>query len=117
MVPRLYWHSGCVLHYYLNNDVSHACRCHWEQSSLLRLASVSFHTILCINDTSVLLGWSRSEDRTSGEGAKRGFSFLLSRRLTARLVAATKISATMRGRTIEFGEVAKISTPGQPWDR
>jgi hypothetical protein len=47
MVPCLYWHSGCVLRYYLHNDVSHAYRCHWEQLRLLRLASVSFRSILC----------------------------------------------------------------------
>jgi hypothetical protein len=29
MVPCLYWHSGCVRHYFLHNDVLRACRCHW----------------------------------------------------------------------------------------
>src|SRR5215467_14517785 len=116
MVPCLYSHSESLLRYYPHNDVSRACRCDWERWRVLCPASVSFHTVLSMNDTGILIaGRSRSEDRTSAERAKPGFPFLLNRRLTARLLAATKIRVTMRGLTIEFGGVASIRTLKYAW--
>src|SRR5215467_9901744 len=110
MVPCLYWHSGFLLRYYPHNDVSRICRCHWERWMVLRPASGPFHIVLSMNYASIILvaGRSRSEDRTSDERAKTESSFLLTRRLTARLVAATKIRETMRGRTSELGVVASM---------
>src|SRR5215469_13514157 len=65
----------------------------------------------------LIAGRSRSEDRIFGERAKPGFAFLPNGPLAARLVDATKIRPTMRGRTIEFDGLASISTPGQFRDR
>ena len=111
MVPCLYWHNGCVLRYYLHNDVSHACRCHWEQSRLLRRASVSFHALLSMNDTGLAFpGRARRDDRTSGGRAKLESSFLPDRRLAVRLNATARIYRTMRGRTRELGGAARLRT-------
>src|SRR5215831_3345719 len=116
MVPCLYSHSGFLLRYFPHNDVPRICQCHWERWMVLRLASVSFHTVLSMNDTGILVaGRSRSEDRTLGERAKPGFSFLPNRRLRTRLVAATKIRAIMRGLSIVFGGVASIRTLKYAW--
>jgi hypothetical protein len=83
---------------------------------VFRLASVFFHPILSMNDTGILVaGRSRSEDRTSGERARPGFSFFLNRPLRARLVAAAKTRETMRGRTSELGGVASIRTLKYAW--
>src|SRR5215469_165199 len=116
MVPCLYSHSGFLLRYYPHNDVSRICRCHWERWMVLRLASASFHTLISMNYAGILIaGRSRSEDRIFGERAKPGFAFLPNRRLAARLVDATKIRPTMRGRTIEFGGLASIRTLKYAW--
>jgi hypothetical protein len=39
-----------------HNDVSRACRCHWERWRVFRPSCVSFYTLLSMNDTGVLLG-------------------------------------------------------------
>jgi hypothetical protein len=108
------WDNRCVG----NNrcDVSHTCRCHWERWRASRVAYVSFHIVFSMNDTGILVaGRLRSEDRTSDERAKPGVSFFLNRRLTARLVAASKIRVIMRGLTIEFGGVASIRMLKYAW--
>src|SRR5215469_14544811 len=110
MVPCLYWHSVSVRHYFQHNGVSRACRCHWERWMVLRPASVTFHIVLSMNDTGILVaGRSRSEERTSGERAKLE-SFLPNKLLATRLVAAAKTRETMRGRTSELGGVASMWT-------
>src|SRR5215467_16372085 len=100
MVPCLYWYSGCVLRRYPHNDVSRACRCHWERWEVFRRASVSFHTLLSMNDTGLLfLGRARSDDRTSDERAKLESSFLPNKRLAVRLSATARTCTTTRGLT------------------
>src|SRR5215831_1480581 len=93
--------------YQLNGSLLHRV----TLGTILIYVAIPFHTFLSMNVTGLLLpGWSRSEDRTSGERAKLEFSFLPNKRLAVRLSATARTCTTMRGRTRELGGAARIRT-------
>jgi hypothetical protein len=126
MINQIYSWLYCTLFlYHFQYHVSqtykllfhHKKRCHLETiEGITSFISVSFHTFLSMDDIGLLLpGWAWSDDRTSGERAKRESSSRPNKCLAARLSATTRTCATICGCTRERGDLASVRTLKYAW--